>query len=100
VVVPTVTFLVMWLLRKKPYRITSDPILVNVAFILQPLAQVASLVTEKELGLKVLLTTSGLSPAIYTLSWFLAEASGAAATSLLVAILCRITNVLEASSCE
>ena len=94
-VAPFGTFVIMWLLRKKPYQSNADFFLVNVAFVLQPLAQVAGLVSEKQKGLKVLLTTSGLSPAIFTLSWFLAEVIGAAVTALLLAIFCRLTDVLE-----
>ncbi len=39
-VVPSMTFLIMWLLRRKPYEFNADTFLVAVAFLFQPLAQV------------------------------------------------------------
>lgn len=93
--VPLLVFFVMWLLRKKPYYLNVDAFLVNIAFLLQTLTQVSSLVEEKKRGLKVLMTMSGLSPAIYTLSWFISEAASAALISLLLAIFARCTDVLQ-----
>jgi hypothetical protein len=93
--VPLLVFLVMWLLRKKPYYLNVDAFLVNIAFLLQTLTQVSSLVEEKKRGLKMLMTMSGLSPAIYTLSWFISEATSAALVSLLLTIFARCTDVLK-----
>ena len=98
--IPLLVFLVMWLFRKKPYYLNVDAFLVNVAFLLQSLTQVTSLVEEKKRGLKVLMTMSGLSPVIYTMSWFISEAASAAFLSLLLAIFSSITEVLNVTDAE
>jgi|GEM_PF-3736631 len=98
--VPLLIFLVMWLFRKKPYYLNVDAFLVNIAFLLQSLTQVTSLVEEKKRGLKVLMTMSGLSPVIYTMSWFISEAASAAILSLLLAIFSSITGVLNVTDAE
>ena len=38
------------MLALQPYQLNADAVLVNIAFLLQPLSQVASLVTEKQVG--------------------------------------------------
>ena len=65
-----------------------------VAFIMHPLAQVASLVTEKQRGLKDLMTVSGLSPSIYTASWMFAETLASFVLALVLALLARATEIL------
>jgi len=95
IIVPLSVFLMMWLFRRKPYQIEADHFFINIALLLQPLAQVASLVTEKQKGLKTLMTTCGLSPAIYTFSWFLSEAISALMLSLVLALFSLSTQILH-----
>lgn len=94
-IVPLSVFMMMWLFRRKPYQLNADPFFINIALLLQPLAQVASLVAEKQKGLKSLMTTCGLSPAIYNLSWFLSESLAAFALSLILSLFALSTEILH-----
>ena len=84
----------MWLLRKRPYQLEADFMFIAFAFLLVPLAQVASLVDEKQKGLKDLMVVSGLSPFIYTISWIISEAFAAFVLAIVMALLALTTNIM------